>query len=531
MFIEAVDNETGEAILGSIMPRLFTPPLVTGLPGPCGCGCALTPETSDGFEAVEFAERVLMVPPDPWQRWLTIHALELLPDGRPRFRRVLVLVARQNGKTYLLSILTNYWMYLCGPMLVLGSSTKTSMAVKAWKQAIAHAKQAPELAKEIPEGRGRGVKTGSGQEAWQIVNGSRYEPVASNEDGGRGDPLDRVISDELRQHRDYSAYGASYHAMRARPYGQWWGISSMGDDRSVVLNDLRDNAITFIETGVGDERLGLFEWSAPTGADLLDPRAICQANPNAGRRFPISDILAEARAALKKGGEMLTDHKTEAMNIRVPILDAAIDAAAWALAASPGSIKTLRGSLAAVVDVSYDGLHATLVLAAPMPDGRIRLEEAGAWTSSAEDGPAVTQMEAALPALLARIKPQAFARVPGPSDASSAALDENKKRVQWQPRGVKIEKITGAQVPGMCMAFAALVTGGNIVHSDQPLLNDHATGAEKLYQGDVWRFSRRGAGHCDGMYAAAGATLLARTLPAPARLMSVSKLRKTESGD
>jgi hypothetical protein len=527
MFIEAVDDATGEPILGSIMPRLFTPPLVTGPPGPCGCGCALTPETSDGFEAVEFAERALMVPPDPWQRLLTIHALELLPDGRPRFRRVLVLVARQNGKTYLLSILTNYWMYLCGPMLILGSSTKTSMAVKAWKQAIAHAQAAPDLAREIPEGRGRGIKTGSGQEAWQITNGSRYEPVASNEDGGRGDPLDRVISDELRQHRDYSAYGASYHAMRARPYGQWWGISSMGDDRSIVLNDLRDQAITFIETGVGDERLGLFEWSAPTGADLLDPYAICQANPNAGRRFPISDILAEARGALGKGGEQLTDHKTEVMNIRVPILNAAIDAAAWALGAVPGSIKSLRGSLAAVADLSYDGRHATLVLAAPMPDGRIRLEEAGAWTSSAEDGPAVMQMERDLPGLLARIKPQAFARVPGPSDASSAALDENKKRKQWQPRGVKIEKITGAQVPGMCMAFAALVKGFGVVHSDQPLLNDHANGAEKLYQGDVWRFSRRGAGHCDGMYAAAGAVLLARTLPAPPSLARVTALRRT----
>lgn len=529
MFAEAVDNDTGEVILGSILPRVFTAPLVIGPPGPCGCGCALTPETSDGFEAVEFAERVLMVPPDPWQRWLTIHAMELLPDGRPRFRRVLVLVARQNGKTYLLSILTNYWMYLCGPMLILGSSTKTAMAVKAWKQAIKHAQASPELAKEIPEGRGRGIKTGSGQEAWEIVNGSRYEPVASNEDGGRGDGLDRVISDELRQHRDYSAYGASYHAMRARPYAQWWGISSMGDDRSIVLNDLRDSAMTYIETGVGDERLGLFEWSAPTGADLLDPHAICQANPNAGRRFPISDIQAEARQALAKGGEMLTSHKTEAMNMRVPMLDAAIDPAAWALGTVPGPISALRGSLAAVADVSYDGLHASLVLAAPMPDGRFRVEEAGKWVSSPEDGPAVTQMEAALPDLLAKIKPRVFARVPGPSDAASASLDENKKKMQWQPRGVNIEKITGGQVPGMCMAFAALVSAGSVVHSGQPLLTDHVTGAEKLHQGDVWRFSRRGAGHCDAAYAAAGAVGLARRLPPPPRLARPTSRRRART--
>lgn len=528
--VEVVDNESGAVILGSAMPRVYTAPLVTGPPGPCGCGCALTPETSDGFEAAEFAERVLQVPPDPWQRWLLIHAMELLPDGRPRFRRVLVLVARQNGKTYLLSIVANYWMFLCGPMHILGSSTKTTMAVKAWKQAISHAQAALDLAAEIPEGRGRGIKTGSGQERWEISNGSKYEPVASNAEGGRGDALDRVIADELRQHKDYSAYGASYHAMRARPYGQWWGISSMGDDQSVVLNDLRDAAITFIETGVGDERLGLFEWSAPAGADLLDPYAVAAANPNAGRRFPVEDILAEARTAIAKGGEFLTDHKTEAMNMRVPVMDSAVDAASWALGGVPGSIRPLRASMAAVADVSYDGRHAMLVLAAPMPDGRIRLEVAGAWTSGPE-GPAVTQMEAALPGLLARIKPRVFARVPGPSDAASASLDERKGRRQWQPRGVQVEKITGAQVPGMCMAFSAMVSNNSIVHSNEPLLDDHVTGAEKLHQGDVWRFSRKGAGHCDGAYAAAGAVLLARTLPVAPGVVRVVRSRRAGSGD
>lgn len=512
--VEAVDNDTGEPILGHIVPRLFTPPLVTGPPGPCGCGCALTPETSDGFEAIEFAERVLGVPPDPWQRWLLIHSMELLPDGRPRFRRVLVLVARQNGKTYLLSILANYWMFLRGPMRLLGSSTKTVMAIKAWNQAIAHAQAVPELAAEIPEGRGRGIKTGMGHESWSLINGSVYQPVASNEDGGRGDSLDRVISDELRKHKDYSAYGASYHAMRARPYAQWWGISSMGDDRAVVLNDLRDEAIAFIESGIGNERLGLFEWSSPDGIAIDDPRAIAMANPNAGRRIEMSELIAEARSAMAKGGETLTDFKTEALNMRVPAMDTAIDPAAWKLAALPGSIKDLRGQLAAVADVSYDGQHASLVLAAPMPDGRIRLSQAGAWTSDHE-GPAVTKMERELPALLARIKPAAFARVPGPSDAAGAALDERKDQRQWQPRGVKIVKITGGQVPGMCMAFAALVSGNGVVHSDQPLLTDHVTGAEKLHQGDVWRFSRKGAGHCDAAYAAAGAAWLARTLPPP----------------
>lgn len=91
-------RSSAPVLLGSTTPRLWTPPLVTGPPGPCGCGCALTPSTSAGFSAVEFGEDVIGMRLIPWQRWLLVHAHELRWDGRFRFRTVLVLVARQNGK-------------------------------------------------------------------------------------------------------------------------------------------------------------------------------------------------------------------------------------------------------------------------------------------------------------------------------------------------------------------------------------------------------------------------------------------------
>jgi hypothetical protein len=47
---------------------------------------------------VDFAEEILGFELIPWQRWLLIHAMELRGDGRFRFRTILILVARQNGK-------------------------------------------------------------------------------------------------------------------------------------------------------------------------------------------------------------------------------------------------------------------------------------------------------------------------------------------------------------------------------------------------------------------------------------------------
>ena len=53
---------------GSETPRVWTPPLRD-----------LTPETSLGFRCIAFAE-LLGVTLLPWQQWLCIHLLELLPD-------------------------------------------------------------------------------------------------------------------------------------------------------------------------------------------------------------------------------------------------------------------------------------------------------------------------------------------------------------------------------------------------------------------------------------------------------------------
>ena len=91
----------GDDIRGCTEARLFTPPLRE-----------LTRETSYGYAVIDFARNILKTPLDPWEEWLVIHMGELLEDGTPRFRKVLVIVARQNGKTYLCRVLTLFWMFI-----------------------------------------------------------------------------------------------------------------------------------------------------------------------------------------------------------------------------------------------------------------------------------------------------------------------------------------------------------------------------------------------------------------------------------
>lgn len=479
-----LDARPGE-LVGSTTPRLFTRPLVEGPPGPCGCGCALTPQTSRGFEVADFAADVLQRPLMPWQRWLAIHALETLPSGLLRFRTVITLVGRQNGKTELLVVLALYWLYVEQVKLVLGTSTNLDYARESWEKAVDLAQDTPSLAAEIP--MPSGIRRANGEQALTTSARCRYKIAPANRRGGRSLTVHRLIADELREHKTWEAWGAAFGAMNAVIDAQAWAISNAGDDTSEVLNHFRA-----VGVAGADPQLGHFEWSAPDGCALDDRAGWAQSNPSLGYLMTETSI----EAALVQPPAVF---RTEVLCQRVPSLDQAIPLDAWRATADaqPAPLSDLRDKVALCLDVSMDLSHATLVGAAVQGDGRVRLEVVAAWASTGA-------LRDELPGLLKRVAPRALGWFPaGPAAALAADLGLVRKGVE----------ITGGDVPQVCQGFAEQVSSRRIVHSNDPLLTAHVEGTQRLYQGDGWRFGRRGAGNVDAAYAAAGAVHLARTLP------------------
>ncbi len=451
-----------------------------------------------------FARDVLGQPLDPWQRWAVIHAGELLPDGRPRFRFVLLLVARQQGKTHLLKVLALFWLFVERQWLVVGMSTNLDYAREAWMGAVDLAAGNPWLAPLVAT-----VRRANGEQCLTTTDRCRYRIAASNRRGGRSLTIQRLMIDELREHTSWDAYNAAVPAMNAVPHAQAWLITNQGDDQSVVLDSIRGAAVEHVLTGNGDPRLGILEWSAPDGATPDDLVALGQANPSLGLRTDPDALVAQARRAMAAGGAELTGFRTEMMCQRVHMLDPAIEPGAWEAAGTdePVSLAEHRQRVALCVDVSLDGTHAS-VLAAAVVDGLVRVEVVGSWA-----GLGCTQaVREALPSLVGRVQPRVVGWFPnGPAAALAADLGQRKGRREWPPRGVLLEEIRG-DVTAVCMGLAEQVRTGHVQHPRDPMLDLHVSAASRQWRGDAWVFARAGAGPIDGTYALAGAVHLARTM-------------------
>lgn len=349
-------------LLGSEKPRIFTPPKRP-----------LTRRTTHGYEAIEFAQIVLGINLYPWQQWMLKHALELNPDGTYRFRTIVLLVARQNGKSTLLQVLSLWRMYVDGAPLVIGTAQNLDIAEEIWTGAVAMAEANDELAAEI-----QAVDRTNGKKALRLAANEaedmpirRYKVAAATRKGGRGLSGDLVLLDELREHSNWDAWGAVTKTTMARPKPQVWAASNAGDASSVVLKHLRKQAVEAIESGeTDDETLGLFEWSAPEDMPTSDRRGWAMANPTVGWGFLTEEALESA-------------HRTDPDPIfRVECLCQWVKSANggpwkdghWDTLADRTSKRDPEQGYYFGVDVSWDRSSASVVVVAPREDGKVHVE-------------------------------------------------------------------------------------------------------------------------------------------------------------
>lgn len=475
---------------GSEVPRIFTPPLRK-----------LTPKTSLGFSVIDFATEVLKVNLLPWQRWLLVHMLELLPDNTLRFRTVVVLVARQNGKSTLSQVLALWAMYVYGWPLVLGTAQDLDTAEEVWQGAVDLVEETDEndvpIRPELLELRDRVVMV-NGKKSLNLTTGERYKVKAANRRAGRGLSGDLILLDELREHQSWDAWGAITKTTMARAMALILALSNAGDATSIVLSYLRkmahlaigdpdginadDNPGAVLEAeepdddieDVDEDSLGLFEWSAPPGCPVSDRDGWAAANPSLGHTITERTIAS----AMRTDPEWV--FRTEVLcQWAAGSLEGLYPPGSWDACLDPDSKRAPDSPIGLCVDVSWDRSTGHIGVAGHREDGLLHVEviasRAGTdwivpWLASPERSDAVRG---------ARVAVQASG-APA-SSLIDAMLEAGIDVVEWR----------GGDLGGATGTMYDHVRQGTVRHRVQPILDVAVATAAAKPLGDSWVIDRR----------------------------------------
>lgn len=350
-------------------PRVYTPPLRP-----------LDRDTSLGFEVCDFAEQAMGLELLEWQRWLLVHALEvtgsLSGSWRFRFRTVVVLVARQNGKTFLGKVLASYFLYALGAPVVLGTAQSVAQAEDTWEATVSEVEGNAMLSPDVAH-----IWRTNGSKCLALTGNRKYKVRAATRRATRGMSCDLVLFDELREQQDYEAWAAVAPTTKARPNSVKWCMSNAGDGTSVVLRNLRMGAHAAIgdpdgivaalaSSALPDEgdpgTVGLFEWSAEPDADGADRAQWALANPSLGCGFLDEQAIADDLASFdadKFRQEDLCQWVTAAVTAPFP-------EGAWEAGTDPDSRRAPDSEPVFGVDVSADRSRSSICVVAARPDGR-----------------------------------------------------------------------------------------------------------------------------------------------------------------
>jgi len=346
---------------GKTEPRLYTKELRP-----------LTEKTSLGFACVEYATTILKKKLYPWQEWALIHALEIVGDLKKswhfRFRTVLFLISRQNGKTVLSEVIASFFLNVLMVENIFGTSLSLEKAEEVWEAVINDQEAIPELSVEVTR-----ISRTNGKKSLELTEGRKYKVGAPTRRAGRGDSNDLVMLDEIREHRDWETWSAAAASTNAKPNGLTVCFSNAGDPDSIVLRQLRSQALgqkTSFGGDVDANTLGLFEWSAPEGAATDDLEALAQANPAMGY-----GLLTERALMANRGTFPEAKFRAECMCQQVEtILPAPFPDGAWERGTDTNSFIPPDKPVVYGIDLSQDRRWTSIGVCGLRADGNWHIE-------------------------------------------------------------------------------------------------------------------------------------------------------------
>jgi len=451
--------------------------------------------SSWGPEVAYHARRELGVTLDRWQRRALNRALAVDRHERLVHQHYLISTGRQNGKTLIVRALIGW--ALTGAetppwSTILGLAHDKKQARIPYEAVLADLQP---IKRRWPRGglaltRYLGIRSDLYGRHREYHTGSRESRNAI-----RGTTVDLGVFDEVRTQVNYETWNALEPTTTARPDPLIVGLSTAGDDRSVLLHDWWERGRRIIDGAEPFAGFGMTWYAADDDDAIDDPRAWRKANP----------ALAEGRlreSAIRSSLLTLTatGFKQERLNLESEGGDEWLPPGTWRDTVGDQPKAGIRIVLGVETVPTWRRVTITVAI----------VTDSGAWVGvAAELDSSTTSRSSVAPKDLVRLLERTVGRWKVGEVAYSASAAAAPHVTAWaEGRKIKATALNARQIRAASALFRSELVGRRLAHGPDPLLAQQARVARPsgpMDKGD-WYFSIRDSlGEVDALRAAAWA--------------------------
>ena len=276
---------------------------------------------------------------EPWQVFILTTVFGWVkPDGKRRFRRVMIEVPRGNGKSAISSAVGLYMLTADGE----GGAEIYSLATTRDQARIVFG-DAQAMARASKGFRARfGVSVGA-HNIHVLATGSKFEALSAEGSTLDGLNIHFGCVDELHAHKTRTVYDVVETATGKRDNSLLWVITTAGSNRAGICYEVR-GFVTRLLDGVfaDDSQFGII-YGIDEGDDWGDEASLIKANPN----WAVSvrpDVLLPLQAKAMQLPSAVNNFKTKHLNEWVNADTAWMDMRAWERGTEPAlDIETFAG--------------------------------------------------------------------------------------------------------------------------------------------------------------------------------------------
>jgi hypothetical protein len=450
--LQSVLGRDTEPLYGHSTPRIHTP--LRDLP-------------SKGHELIELAEKIGIDLMD-WQKFALIESHKYKPDGRWASPINTIVVARQNGKSFLMQLRILGGLFLWNESLQIGSAHRLSTSLEQFRSLVDIIEGSEFLASQVKR-----IRWTHGSEEIETLHNTRYIIKAGGSAARGVSKPETIHLDELREMTDMESFASLRYTLMAAKNPMIMAYTNAGDASSIVLNQFRARALAAI--GGGEDDIGYFEWSAPTDDVTLENAAY--SNPALGTTIHADNI----RAVFNDPADVV---QTEVLCRWVQAISSCVDAQKWAACADDKFDLVEDKSTWLAIDLSPDRKFAALVGAQQLDeDGAFGVKLLHTWDNALQLDDKAIANDLAF-----------YARKYSTDYVLYSKRTAGAVAARLQPAGIPTYDMD-AVYPQACDEMLGSINSGRLHYKPNPELSTQMLSAVQLRRGDGgWVIGRRASG-------------------------------------